>query len=159
MEWIEDNLNVKIPFPIIADTGNVAMQLGMIHPNKASNTVRAVFIVDPDAKIRLIIYYPQEIGRSIDEVLRALKALQYTDKNHVAAPENWPNNDFLQDRVIIPPAADYKTAMERKKKVGRARTATTGGSAPRRSESSKPLSLKPLLSFFTFPGTARISAR
>jgi peroxiredoxin (alkyl hydroperoxide reductase subunit C) len=91
----------------------------MIHPNKGNNTVRAVFIVDPEAKIRLIIYYPQEIGRSIDEVLRALKALQYTDKNHVAAPENWPNNDFLKDRVIIPPAADYATAMERKKKIGK----------------------------------------
>ena len=119
VEWIEDNLNVKIPFPIIADTGAVAVQLGMIHPSKASNTVRAVFIVDPTATIRLIIYYPQEVGRNIDEVLRALKALQYTDKNHVAAPENWPNNEFLQDRVIIPPASDYKTAMERKKKVGK----------------------------------------
>lgn len=119
VEWIEENLDVKIPFPIIADHGNVAVQLGMIHPNKGSNTVRAVFIVDPTGTIRLIIYYPQEIGRSIDEVLRAVKALQYTDKNHVAAPENWPNNDFLKDRVIIPPAADYKTAMERKKKVGK----------------------------------------
>lgn len=119
VEWIEENLNVKIPFPIIADTGSVAMQLGMIHPSKASNTVRAVFIIDPTATIRLIIYYPQEVGRNIDEVLRAVKALQYTDKNHVAAPENWPNNDFLKDRVIIPPAADYKTAMERKKKVGK----------------------------------------
>ncbi len=119
VEWIEDNLNVKIPFPIIADTGAVAMQLGMIHPSKASNTVRAVFIIDPTGIIRLIIYYPQEVGRSIDEVLRALKALQYTDKNHVSAPENWPNNDFLQDRVIISPPSDYKTAMERKKKVGK----------------------------------------
>jgi peroxiredoxin (alkyl hydroperoxide reductase subunit C) len=119
VEWIEDNLKVKIPFPIIADTGAVAMQLGMIHPSKASNTVRAVFIIDPTAIIRLIIYYPQEVGRNIDEVLRALKALQYTDKNHVSAPENWPNNDFLQDRVIISPPSDYKTAMERKKKVGK----------------------------------------
>lgn len=119
VEWIEDNLNVKIPFPIIADTGAVAMQLGMIHPSKASNTVRAVFIIDPTGIIRLIIYYPQEVGRNIDEVLRALKALQYTDKNHVSAPENWPNNDFLQDRVIISPPSDYKTAMERKKKVGK----------------------------------------
>ncbi|HQQ25339.1 MAG TPA: peroxiredoxin [Methanomassiliicoccales archaeon] len=119
VEWIEENLGVKIPFPIIADTGAVAMQLGMIHPSKASNTVRAVFIIDPTGIIRLIIYYPQEVGRSIDEVLRAVKALQYTDKNHVAAPENWPNNDFLKDRVIIPTATDYKTAMERKKKVGK----------------------------------------
>ncbi|HQM66598.1 MAG TPA: peroxiredoxin [Methanomassiliicoccales archaeon] len=119
VEWIEEHMDVKIPFPIIADTGNVAIQLGMIHPNKGSNTVRAVFIVDPVGVIRLIIYYPQEIGRSIDEVLRAVKALQFADKNHVSTPENWPNNDFLKDRVIVPPPSDYKTAMERKKSMGK----------------------------------------
>jgi len=120
VEWIEENMNVKIPFPIIADDiGKVAIRLGMVHPSRGMNTVRAVFIIDPTGKIRLIIYYPQEVGRSIDEVLRALKALQFTDKNHVAAPENWPNNDFLHDRVIIPPPSDYKTAMERKKNVGK----------------------------------------
>jgi peroxiredoxin (alkyl hydroperoxide reductase subunit C) len=120
VEWIEDNMNVKIPFPIIADdVGKVASRLGMIHPSRGTNTVRSVFIIDPNAKIRLMIYYPQEVGRSIPEVLRALKALQYTDENHVAAPENWPNNDFLGDEVIIPPAADYKTAMERKKNIGK----------------------------------------
>jgi peroxiredoxin (alkyl hydroperoxide reductase subunit C) len=91
----------------------------MIHPNKASNTVRAVFIVDPQAIIRLIIYYPQEIGRSVAEVMRALKALQFSDKNDLACPENWPNNEFLKDKAILHPASDYKTAMERKKKIGK----------------------------------------
>ncbi|MCX6651090.1 MAG: peroxiredoxin [Methanomassiliicoccales archaeon] len=119
VEWIEDNLKVKVPFPIIADNGAVAMQLGMIHPNKGNNTVRAVFIVDPEATIRLIIYYPQEIGRSVDEIMRALKALQYSDKNDAATPENWPNNAFLKDRVILHPPRDLKTAAERKKLVGK----------------------------------------
>ncbi|MEI6795370.1 MAG: peroxiredoxin [Methanomassiliicoccales archaeon] len=120
VEWIEDNLKIKITFPIIADDiGRVATKLGMLHPAKGTNTVRSVFIIDPAGIIRLMIYYPQEVGRSIDEVLRALKALQFTDEHHVAAPENWPNNELIGDGVIIPPAKDYKTAMERKKNIGK----------------------------------------
>ena len=120
VEWIEENLDVKIPFPIIADDiGKVAKKLGMVHEARGTNTVRSVFIVDPEAKIRLIVYYPQEVGRSIPEVLRALKALQFADKNHIAAPENWPQNDFLGDKVIVPPPQDYTTAMQRKKKGGK----------------------------------------
>lgn len=112
-EWIEDNLDVKIPFPIIADDGTVGKKLGMIHPGKGSNTVRAVFIVDANGKIRLILYYPQEIGRNMDEILRALKALQTADKNKVATPANWPENELFGDHVIIPPAKDVKTAKAR----------------------------------------------
>lgn len=112
-EWIEDNLDVKIPFPIIADDGTVGKKLGMIHPGKGSNTVRAVFIVDAIGKIRLILYYPQEIGRNMDEILRALKALQTADKNKVATPANWPENELFGDHVIIPPAKDVKTAKAR----------------------------------------------
>lgn len=116
VEWINDNLHVKIPFPVIADgVGAVAMRLGMLHPGKGSNTVRSVFIVDDKGFVRLMIYYPQEIGRSVDEVLRALKALQISDKHNVALPENWPQNELLKDRVILKPAADEKTAEERKK--------------------------------------------
>jgi len=113
-EWIKQNLGVEIKFPIIADdTGRVATRLGMIHPGKASNTVRAVFIVDPEAKVRLILFYPQEVGRNMDEVVRALRALQTTDKYKVAAPANWPNNDLIGDDVIIPPPSDEKTALTR----------------------------------------------
>ncbi|NCB37982.1 MAG: peroxiredoxin [Erysipelotrichia bacterium] len=115
VEWIEEKLNVKIPFPIIADdTGNIAKKLGMLHPGKGANTVRAVFIMDPNGIIRLIIYYPQEIGRQVDEILRALKAMQVADLNKVAMPENWPNNEMLKDKVIVPPAKDMDTAMKRK---------------------------------------------
>jgi len=112
-EWIKDNMNVQIEFPIIADTGKVADALGIIHPGKGTNTVRAVFIVDPDAKLRIMFYYPQELGRNIDEILRAVEGMQVSDKNGVAIPANWPNNELVNDHVIIPPATDVKTAKER----------------------------------------------
>ncbi len=115
-EWIRDNLKVDIQFPIIADdTGNVSKKLGLIHPGKGTNTVRAVFIVDPDGFIRAILYYPQELGRNMDEILRMVKAFQISDKHGVAIPANWPNNEIVKDEVIIPPPTDEKTAMERMK--------------------------------------------
>ncbi|MEM0268473.1 MAG: peroxiredoxin [Candidatus Korarchaeum sp.] len=114
IEWIEEKLGVKIEFPVIADDlGTVAGKLGLIHPGKGTNTVRAVFIVDPHANVRLILYYPQEIGRNIEEILRALKALQTADKYEVATPADWPNNELLGDKVIIRPASDVVTAKER----------------------------------------------
>jgi peroxiredoxin 2/4 len=116
-EWIKEKLGVEIEFPIIADTGKVAETMGLIHPGKGTNTVRAVFIVDAESKIRLILYYPQEIGRNLDEILRALKALQTTDKNKVATPADWPNNELLGANVIVPPASDVKTAKERLEKA------------------------------------------
>jgi len=117
IEWIKDNMDVEIPFAVIADDmGEVAKILGMVSLAKGTNTVRAVFIVDDKGIVRLIMYYPQEVGRSIDEILRALKALQVSDKNKVAMPENWPNNGIIGDKVIVPPASDVKTAMEIKDK-------------------------------------------
>jgi peroxiredoxin (alkyl hydroperoxide reductase subunit C) len=118
-EWIKENLNVEIPFPIIADHGVVAQKLGMVHPGKGSNTVRAVFVVDSNGIIRLILYYPQEIGRNMEEILRAVKALQTADKYKVAMPANWPNNELFGDHVIISPAKDVKTAKERLANAGK----------------------------------------
>lgn len=115
-EWIKDNMNIEIEYPIIADTGKVAEALGIIHPGKGTNTVRAVFIVDADAKLRIILYYPQELGRNMDEILRVVNAMQISDKNKVAMPANWPNNEILKDHVIIPPATDVKMAQDRLKK-------------------------------------------
>lgn len=116
IEWIKEKMGVEIKFPVIADgMAALAHRLGMIHPGKGANTVRAVFVVDPSGAFRLVLYYPQEIGRNIDEVLRAVKALQTADKSKVAMPANWPNNAILKDRVIIPPAADEQTAKERVK--------------------------------------------
>jgi peroxiredoxin (alkyl hydroperoxide reductase subunit C) len=114
VEWIKGKLNVEIPFPIIADdVGRVASQLGMIHPGKGTNTVRAVLIADPTGTIRTMLYYPQEIGKNFDEILRALKALQTADKFKVAIPANWPNNELIGDRVILSPAKTVKDAESR----------------------------------------------
>ncbi len=112
-EWIKDKLKVEIQFPIIADTNAVATKLGLIHPGKGTNTVRAVFIVDPEGKIRLILYYPQEIGRNMDEIVRTVEALQISDKNKVAMPANWPNNEIVGDNVIIPPAGSEEEKQAR----------------------------------------------
>jgi peroxiredoxin (alkyl hydroperoxide reductase subunit C) len=60
-----------------------------------------------------MIYYPQELGRNMDEILRAVEAMQVSDKNKVAMPAGWPNNELLGDHVIIPPATDVKTAKDR----------------------------------------------
>ena len=116
IEWIKENRGVEIEFPIIAANDHIANQLGMIHPGKGSNTVRSVFVVDPEGKTRLIIYYPQEIGRNIDEILRAVTALQLSDSAGVATPANWPNNEVLGDAVIIPPATSIEEAEARKKR-------------------------------------------
>ncbi len=112
VEWIEEKLDVKIEFPIVAANDIIANRLGMLHPGKGTNTVRAVFIVDPAGKVRLIMYYPQEIGRNIDEIVRAVKALKISEKQG-AVPANWPNNELIQDHIIVPPASDIKTAKER----------------------------------------------
>ncbi|HOK01553.1 MAG: Selenocysteine-containing peroxiredoxin PrxU [Spirochaetes bacterium ADurb.Bin218] len=112
-EWIREKLNVEIQFPIIADTGKIANTLGLIHPGKGTNTVRAVFFVDPEATIRAILYYPQELGRNFDEILRMAKAFQVADKEKVAMPANWPDNELIKDRVIVPPAQDVETARKR----------------------------------------------
>lgn len=112
-EWIKDKLDIEIEFPIIADTGIVAEKLGLIHPGNGTSTVRAVFIVDPNGKVRVIVYYPQELGRNMDEILRSLEAMQISDKNKVAMPANWPNSEIVGSDVIIPPATDIETAKER----------------------------------------------
>jgi len=112
-EWIKEKLKIEIKFPIIADTGKIAGILGLIHPGKGTNTVRAVFFVDPKKTIRAILYYPQELGRNMDEILRMVKGFQISDKEGVAIPANWPNNELIKDRVIIPPASDEKTAKKR----------------------------------------------
>jgi len=116
VEWIENELKVEIPFPIIADDmGKVALKMGMLHPGGGAKTIRAVFIIDPEGIIRLILCYPAEVGRNMAEILRALEAFQISDKHDVAMPANWPNNELIKDRVIVPPPSDVKSAKERKK--------------------------------------------
>ncbi len=121
MKWvesIEEHFDEEIEFPIIADDmGKVSKKLGMIHPAKGTNTVRAVFIVDDEGKLRATIYYPQEVGRNVDEILRTVKALQTSDEKKVAMPHNWPKNELLDDKVIIEPASSDKEKEKRYKSV------------------------------------------
>jgi len=114
VEWIQEKLDVEITFPIVAANDAVALKLGLLHPGKGTNTVRAVFIGDPQGKVRLMLYYPQEIGRNIDEVVRVVKALQISDQQG-AIPAGWPENELIGDRIIVPPAKDQRTAQERLK--------------------------------------------
>ncbi len=116
-EWIKEKLGVEIPFPIIADPmGEVAKKLGMIHAESGVVTVRAVFVVDDKGVIRAILYYPLNVGRNIDEILRLVEALQLTDKYGRALPANWPNNEIIGDNVIVPPASTEQEAKERLQK-------------------------------------------
>jgi len=112
VEWIQEKLDVEITFPIVAANDAIADKLGMLHPGKGSNTVRAVFVVDPESKVRLMLYYPQEIGRNMDEIVRAVKALITSDQG-VAIPAGWPENELIGDKVIIPPAQDQAEAKKR----------------------------------------------
>ncbi|MEM0155321.1 MAG: peroxiredoxin [Thermoplasmataceae archaeon] len=119
INWIEANLKIHVPFPIIGDAmGRVATRMGMLHAESSASTVRAVFIVDPNSIVRLIMYYPLEIGRNVDELLRAIKALQMADKYKAAIPANWPSNEIMGENVINPPprnVKDSKTRMQQYK--------------------------------------------
>lgn len=114
IEWIQEKLGVEIPFPIIADpNGEVSRRLGFLHAQSATHTVRAVIIIDGNGIIRAVIYYPQETGRNIDEILRLVKVLQLNDKYKRAVPAGWPNNELIGDGLIVPPASTIQEAKER----------------------------------------------
>jgi len=109
---IKDNFDVEIPFPIIDDLDmKVAKAFGMIHPGASdTSAVRAVFVIDAEGILRTMIYYPLTNGRSIDEVLRIVEALQTSQKHGIATPENWKPGE----KVIIPPPATQEEANKRK---------------------------------------------
>ena len=101
MQSIKNNFGVEIPFPIIDDIKmEVAQAYGMIHPGAAdTQAVRATFFIDPNGTLRAMVYYPMSNGRSIDEFVRLLTAMQTSDANQVATPAGWtPGCD-----VIVPP--------------------------------------------------------
>jgi peroxiredoxin (alkyl hydroperoxide reductase subunit C) len=110
---VEEKTGVKIPFPIIADLNKeVSMAYGMIHPGQSkTETVRCVFIIDPNQIIRTILYYPLTTGRNMQEILRIIDALQTTDEHKVATPANWKPGDM----VVVPPPSTQEMAEERVK--------------------------------------------
>ena len=112
--WINDineTQNTTVNFPIIAAPDRaVAIAYDMIHPNAAEKfTVRSVFVIDPNKKIRLTITYPPATGRNFDEILRVVDALQLTDNHAVATPGNWKDGD---DCIVVPTLSDEEATAK-----------------------------------------------
>jgi len=108
--------DVEVMFPVISDlTMDVAKKYGMLQP-EASTTqaVRAVFIMDPKATVRAILYYPLSNGRNMQEIKRMVTAMQYSDEYQIATPANWQPGDD----VIIPPPGSCGTAKDRVEQAG-----------------------------------------
>lgn len=103
--WIKENLRITIEFPIIDDSDQkVSLALGMLRDDALDTvTARSVVVVDDLGVVRTILEYPKEIGRNLDEVVRIVKALQLVDADGVNTPANWPHNELVGDKVIIPP--------------------------------------------------------
>ncbi|BFM39676.1 peroxiredoxin [Synechocystis sp. LKSZ1] len=107
---INETQNTTVNYPILADGDRKVSDLyGMIHPNSLNSlTVRSVFIIDPNKKLRLTFTYPASTGRNFDEILRVIDSLQLTDYHQVATPANWKDGD---DCVVVPsiPTEEAKT--------------------------------------------------
>ncbi len=108
---VKKNSGVLFEFPIIADIDmNVSKKYGMLQPGESETAaVRAVFFIDPKGTIRLIMYYPLNVGRNMDEIKRALVALQTADEHSVAMPLDWRPGD----KVIVPPPKTVADMQER----------------------------------------------
>ncbi|MFT3685273.1 MAG: peroxiredoxin [Phycisphaerales bacterium] len=102
---IKETQGAALNFPLISDTDRkVATLYGMIHPNAGDTmTVRSVFVIGPDKKVKLTITYPPSCGRNFDEVLRVIDSLQLTAKHKVATPVNWEHG---QDCIVVPSLSD-----------------------------------------------------
>lgn len=113
--WIQDineTQNTQVNFPILADADRKVSELyDLIHPNASTTaTVRSLFIIDPQKKVRLIITYPASTGRNFNEILRVIDSLQLTDSHLVATPGNWQQGDEV---VIVPSLQDPEELQRR----------------------------------------------
>lgn len=108
---IEQRSGVEVKFPVIADLDQkVARLYGMVHETVSdTSTVRAVFAIDPKRKIRVILYYPMQLGRNVDELLRIFDALQVADRSSVSTPADWRPGQ----PVIVPAPATVEAARKR----------------------------------------------
>ncbi len=114
--WVNavyEKTGVLFEFPIIADIDmSVSKRYGMLQPGESETAaVRAVFIIDPEGKVRLIMYYPLNVGRNMEEIKRALLALQTSDQHKCAMPLNWTPGE----KVIVPAPKTVEALQERKK--------------------------------------------
>lgn len=115
LAWVEnlhEHLGQRLGYPLIADLrGEVAAAYGMIHPKESSTvTVRSLFVIDPKHTIRALIYYPLNVGRNVNEVIRLVDALQQADNRGCACPVNWQPGE----KVIVPPPRTLAEVDERK---------------------------------------------
>ncbi|MDV6858734.1 peroxiredoxin [Pseudomonas aeruginosa] len=115
LKWIDDineTQDTRVNFPIIADADRKVSELyDLIHPNANDTlTVRSLFIIDPNKKVRLIIPYPASTGRNFNEILRVIDSLQLTDEHKVATPANWEDGDEV---VIVPSLKDEEEIKRR----------------------------------------------
>ena len=115
IKWIDDindTQNTRVNFPILADADRSVSELyDLIHPNANDTlTVRSLFIIDPNKKVRLIITYPASTGRNFNEILRVVDSLQLTDNYKVATPANWQDGEEV---VIVPSLKDEAELRER----------------------------------------------
>lgn len=116
LAWIQNvnkNLGILMKFPIIADISmKVAKLYGMVQPGESeTSAVRGVFFIDPKRKIKLIMYYPHNVGRNMEEIIRVLKAMQISEKHSVVTPLNWKPGD----KVILPAPRTIDDMNERVK--------------------------------------------
>ena len=111
LDSIEANFGTKIEFPIIEDVSMaISFAYGMIHENSVSTaTVRSVFFIDPEGILRAITHYPMSVGRSVDEILRVITALQIAEGNEISLPEGWMPGDKA---VLNPPASREDTSND-----------------------------------------------
>ena len=118
IEWmrdIKDKFGIEIPFPVIADISKeVAKEYNMMD-EKTGSTVRGVFIIDPNQIVRLMIYYPAETGRNLDEIIRSVKALQINWDRKLATPVNWKPGE---DGIVSAPGT-LEEAIAREKSGGK----------------------------------------
>lgn len=117
LQNLKEKMGVEIPYPLISDLDmKVSQAYGMIHPGASTTaTVRAVFIIDSKRIIRALVYYPMNVGRNVEEILRLTKALQTADRFSVATPVNWVPGE----RVVVPPPKKVEEVKERESHKGR----------------------------------------
>ncbi|MDA0738367.1 MAG: peroxiredoxin [Nitrospirae bacterium] len=114
LAWLENmkhKMGVTIPYHLVADVDmRIANQYGMIHSGASTTaTVRALFVIDPKRIIRALIYYPMNVGRNVDEVLRLVTALQTAEQYSCATPVNWKEGE----KVVVPPPKTVEEVAER----------------------------------------------
>lgn len=107
--WISRHLETDVEFPIIDDENRaVSLRIGMLNLDDVNTqTARSVLVVDDKGIVRATLDYPREVGRNIGEIVRIIDALQLHDATEMMTPENWPHNELIGDKVLVPPEKEF----------------------------------------------------